>query len=127
MDEEKNINQEENLESEKNQIKKTKTILTKTKIAEIEKIIIELGKKGETPAKIGAILRDSYGIPKAKTLGKKITQILKENKIPYKDEKKIIKDRVEKLKEHISKNKHDYTASRALTKKLWALHRIENR
>jgi hypothetical protein len=31
------------------------------------------------------------------------------------------------LKGHIGKNKHDYPASRALTKRLWELHWIENK
>ena len=37
-----------------------------------------------------------------------------------------MKNKIEGLKSHIEKNKHDYPASRSLTKKLWALKRIES-
>ena len=99
----------------------------KTKPAELEKIVIELAKKGETPAKIGLILRDKYGIPKAKLLGKKITQILKKAKIEYQEDKKIVEGKIEKIKTHLKSNKHDYSAQRSLTKKLWNLHHLSKK
>jgi len=95
----------------------------KMKPAELEKIIIDLAKKGESPAAIGLVLRDKYGVPKAKLLGKRICQILDEKGIDYKEEVKIVQDRVDNLKKHLSGNKHDHPASRALTKKLWVIHK----
>ncbi len=92
---------------------------------EIEKIIIDLAKQGNTASQIGIILRDKYGIPKIKMLGKKLAKILKEAKVTHKNEKDNTNQKIEKLKTHFSKHKHDYTASRSLTKKLWALHAIE--
>lgn len=89
------------------------------KPAELEKIILELAKSGETPAKIGLILRDKHGIPKAKLLGKRICQILKASKIEIKSEEKAVEERIQKLEKHISKNSHDYTAKRSMTKTLW--------
>ena len=53
------------------------------KPAEIEKIIIDLGKQGEQPAKIGLILRDKHGVPKDRLADKKITQILREAGISF--------------------------------------------
>jgi small subunit ribosomal protein S15 len=98
----------------------------KVKPAELEKLIVDLAKEGNDPAKIGLILRDKHGIPKTRLFGKKISYILDEKGVKYKDEGKIIADKAEKLKSHISKNKHDHPASRSLTKKLWVLHKLEN-
>jgi len=96
----------------------------KTKPSEVEKIVVELGKKGHAPEEIGTILRDQHGIPKAKLLGKRITKIMKENKIKMKPEKEKVEERIIKLKTHIEKNKHDYPAQRSLTKELWAIYHI---
>ena len=93
---------------------------------ELEGIIVELANKGESPAKIGLILRDKYGIPKAKLLGKRITQILNEAKIVSKDQKSMVEEKIGKLKIHIEKNKHDESAKRANTKKLWLLRALKN-
>ncbi len=95
------------------------------KSAELEKIVVELAKQGETPAKIGIILRDKHGVPKAKLLGKRISQIMKENEIKFKTEKDSLKEKMQKLEQHKAKHKHDYTATRSLTKKRWVLNKIE--
>ena len=100
--------------------------LPKLNPIEIEKLIVELGKSGQKMAKIGLILRDEYGIPKVKTIGKKIKKILDEHNVKYETEKDIINKKSEMIKVHIGKNKHDYKAKRALTKKLWQLHKLEN-
>jgi len=97
----------------------------KMKPLELEKIVVELANQGESPAKIGLVLRDKHGIPKAKLFGKRISQILKEKGVKYPDEKSIFEARVNKLNAHIKKNKHDYPASRALTKNLWVLNKLE--
>ncbi len=90
---------------------------------ELEKLVVELAQAGETPSKIGMILRDKHGIPRVKGMGKKVTKILKENGIKFKTEKEIIQAEIDMLKKHVDKNKKDHSASRALTKKLWALQR----
>ena len=99
----------------------------KMKLADLEKIVVELGKEGKSPAQIGLILRDKHGVPRAKLLGKKITQILKENGMEFADEEKIVNDKIAHLKGHIEKNRHDYPASRALTKKLWDIYHIKQK
>jgi small subunit ribosomal protein S15 len=49
---------------------------------DLEAIIVKLAKKGESPSKIGIILRDQHGVPLVKTqTNKKITQILEKNGI----------------------------------------------
>jgi small subunit ribosomal protein S15 len=108
---------------EKTEMKKPDWV--KMKPAELEKIVLELFSKGESPAKIGLILRDKHGIPKAKVLGKRITEILKEAKVPLKSEKAKIQAETERLNKHIEKNKHDATAKRHLTKMIWALAKIK--
>ena len=98
--------------------------LPKAKSEDIEKLVVELANQGNSPAKIGLILRDQHGIPRVKIAGKKITEILNENHIEYEVEKDLLERKVEKIKDHIKKNKHDYTAGRALTKKLWRIQKV---
>ena len=96
----------------------------KMKSAELEKLIIDLAKKGNQPERIGMILRDEHGIPKTKEiLNKRISQILKESKIEIKPESQRTQKKIDKIKIHFEKHKHDYTASKALTKKLWDLRK----
>lgn len=97
----------------------------KMKPAELEKLIVELGKQGETPSTIGNILRDKHGIPKAKLLGKKISEILKEHKISFKTEKTITEEKIKSLEAHIAKHKHDKGAKRSMTKSLWAVKKLQ--
>jgi ribosomal protein S15P/S13E len=94
----------------------------KTKPEELKKIIVELAKKNHTPSQIGIILRDKHSIPKSKLLGKKITEILNESNVTYKTNHDTIQKKISNLKSHIDKNKHDYSASRSLTKQLWAVY-----
>lgn len=47
---------------------------------EVEELVVSLAKQGHSSAKIGTILRDSYGIPDVKMItGKTISQIMKES------------------------------------------------
>ena len=104
--------------------KKEKPEWVKMKPAEVEKIVLDLHKQGNTPARIGLILRDQHGIPKAKLLGKRITEILVDNKISVNPEKEILEKKMKALQVHIAKNKHDYTSKRSLTKKLWIAKKL---
>jgi len=97
----------------------------KMKPAEVEKLIVELAKQGESPAKIGLILRDKHGIPKAKLLGKRISEILKEAKIKITPEKELVQKRIDILNKHIANNKHDQSAKKTLIKQLWTLKRAQ--
>lgn len=98
----------------------------KIKPSEVEKTVIDLHKKGNTPAKIGLILRDQHGIPKAKLIGKRISKIIKENGFNENSEKIAIDKKIKNLKNHISKHKHDYTAKRSISKKLWITAKIKS-
>ncbi|HYB92672.1 MAG TPA: 30S ribosomal protein S15 [archaeon] len=84
---------------------------------EVEALVIKLGREGNSPSKIGVILRDQYGIPLVKPIaGKKINQILKGAGL----ELKIPEDLNESLKKatalrlHLEKNRTDSTNVRSL-------------
>ena len=85
---------------------------SKTKPADVEKLILELGRQGTPPEKIGLILRDQHGIPKAKLLGIRVGKILSKNKMDASSAHKNIQAKIESLKTHFAKHKHDYTAQR---------------
>lgn len=101
-------------ETPKAENKKEKESWIKLKPAEVEKKILELAKEGLTSEKIGLVLRDKHGIPKAKIFGKKITQILKENDLYEDSEYNHIGKKLDNLKKHLEKNRHDYSAKRSL-------------
>lgn len=117
---------EENIEAEEKKII-GKPTWVKMKQSDVEALVLELAKKGNSPAKIGLLLRDLHGVPKTKTLGVKIIKLLKKKGIEYEDEKKIVDKRIAKLKSHLENNKHDHTANRALTKQLWVMHGVDKR
>jgi small subunit ribosomal protein S15 len=81
---------------------------------DIEKLVVDLAKQGVTSEKIGLILRDKHGVKKAKFHGKKISQILKENDLKTDADLINLQKKVETLKKHIIKNKHDYRTKRIL-------------
>jgi small subunit ribosomal protein S15 len=105
----------------KEEAKKKKPDWVKMKPAELEKIVVELYKQGETPSKIGIMLRDKYGIPKAKLLGKRVVEILKDAKTSLRSEKDAISKKIENLQRHMEKNKHDQPAKKRLVAHLWAV------
>jgi len=87
------------------------------KKAEIEEIVVKLAKEGNSTSKIGLMLRDQFGIPSVKLLtGKTISQIMKNEKIYPKlpeDVFNLLKQTVN-LRNHLEKNKGDYTSKRGL-------------
>lgn len=84
---------------------------------EIETLVIKLRKQECSPAMIGTILRDTYGIPSVKQItNKKIVEILKENKMDSKlpeDMLNLVKKAVN-LSEHMKNNKKDVHSMRGL-------------
>ena len=88
----------------------------RAKIEDIEQVVIDLGKKGNTPSQIGMILRDKYGVAKIKLLGKKISKILKENKIEHKDDFKFVEEKMKRIETHFNQNKQDKRAKRDIVK-----------
>ncbi len=77
---------------------------------EIEKTVLKLRGQGKTSSEIGIVLRDRYGAPDVKeATGKKIVQILKENKVGPKipeDLQRLILRAID-LKTHLDQNPKD--------------------
>ncbi len=84
---------------------------------EIEKLVIKLRKQECSPAMIGTVLRDQYGIPSVKQItGKKVIEILKENKMDSKlpeDMLNLVKKAVN-VSEHMKTNRKDVHSMRGL-------------
>jgi small subunit ribosomal protein S15 len=82
---------------------------------EVEALVVKVGKQEKTASEIGLVLRDSYGIPDVKAITKKkITQILKENKLGSElpeDLLNLIKRHID-ITTHRTSNKQDMTAKR---------------
>jgi len=91
----------------------------------IESLVVELAKKGYSPAKIGDVLKEKYNIPKIKILGKKVTKILKENNIKYQNDLALVNKRIKKLEVHYSKNKQDKKAGREIVRLIGLKKRLE--
>jgi len=53
----------------------------KMKPDEIKEIIVKFANEGKSPSQIGLVLRDKYGVPKTKLLGKSIREILEESQV----------------------------------------------
>ena len=85
---------------------------------EIEKLVVKLSKEGNVTPAIGMILRDTYGIPCVKSAtDKKITQILKENKITteYPEPMFNLLKQVVNMHRHLKENKKDTQSIRNVT------------
>ncbi|TAL57429.1 MAG: 30S ribosomal protein S15 [Nanoarchaeota archaeon] len=84
---------------------------------EVELIIGKLSKEGNSPSKIGMVMRDTYGVPDVELIvGKKITEILVDKKIAPvipEDLMSLIKKNI-LIKKHLEKNKKDMPAKRGL-------------
>ncbi len=86
--------------------------------------IIELAKQGMTSEKIGLVLRDQHGIPRAKLLGIRIKQVLQEANLWQDGEHVALKKKVEILSKHVAKNKHDYKGERSLVRNTVRVKRL---
>ncbi len=92
-----------------------KTPTKKLSTAELEQEIIDLAKKDTPSAKIGLILKNEYGIPKAKYSVGKINKILAKNKVVrFPEELQNLINRAVKLREHSTKNAKDQVSKRGL-------------
>ena len=77
---------------------------------DVERLVVELAKKGYSPSMIGLVLRDQYGIPDVKAItGKKVVQILKEHglapKIPE-DLQNLIRKAL-RIRRHLETHRKD--------------------
>jgi small subunit ribosomal protein S15 len=77
---------------------------------EVEKLVVDLRKAGNTAAQIGVILRDQYGIPSVQNIcKKKVTQIIEEKtgKIDYPDDLLALIKRATNMRKHLAQHKSD--------------------
>jgi ribosomal protein S15 len=109
----------------KKAVKKTVKEPERKKAENIEELVIEIAKKEKSPAKIGQILKEKHNIINTKALGKKISQILKENSIEYFDDLTIVNQKIKKLEEHFAKNKQDKRSKRELVKFIGLRRKLE--
>jgi small subunit ribosomal protein S15 len=118
--------EKENKESltKKSEPKTEKPSWLTMKSADVEKLILDLHRQGVTPAKIGIILRDQHGIPKAKLLGKKIRKIIESSGAQFPAEITDVRAKIMNLERHNTQHKHDHTARRSLAKKLWIVTKL---
>jgi small subunit ribosomal protein S15 len=89
----------------------------KYKKNEIEELVAKYAKEGKSSSEIGLILRDQYGIPLVKrATGKKTSQIMKEKNFypKYPEDLFNLFVKAVNLRDHLEKNKKDYTSKRGL-------------
>ena len=102
----------------KKPIKKTMPLWVRYKPKEVEMLIMKLAKEEHTSSKIGAILRDTYGIPDVRLIyKKKISKVIEEKGIKQEipeDLAALIKKTV-LIRKHLEENKKDEVAHRGLT------------
>jgi len=80
---------------------------------ELEMLIVKLSKEGNSPSKIGTLLRDNYGVPDAELiLKKKITQVLREKDLApeFPEDLSALITKAVMLKKHLKENNKDQTA-----------------
>ena len=97
--------------------RKTPPKWIKYKKDEIEKLVIKLAKEGNSTSMIGLVLRDQFGIPSVnKITGKTVSEIMKENNLYPKLPEDLFNllNQAVNLRNHLEKNKKDYTSKRGL-------------
>lgn len=112
--------------TEKKAIKKP--VWLKYTETEVKEIIFRIVEKNPeiTSEKIGLILRDNYGIPKTRVYGFKISQVLRENNNYKSPDLNNLREKAEKLKKHIIKNKGDKKTGRSLIITKAKLKKVES-
>lgn len=84
---------------------------------EVEMLIVKLAKSGMSSSRIGAALRDTYGIPSVRSiLGKTVVAVLKEKDMATQlpeDVLALIRRSIA-IRKHLDANKMDKTARRGL-------------
>ncbi|MDH5402367.1 MAG: 30S ribosomal protein S15 [Candidatus Heimdallarchaeota archaeon] len=85
--------------------------------AEVEKLVVQLYKQGNSQAHIGLILKDQYGVPSIKLVtGKKLLTILQDNEVAprYPEDLISLIRRAMNLRNHLTENKKDFSGANGL-------------
>lgn len=94
---------------------------------EVEAIVVELAKRGYPPSMIGAVLRDQYGVPLAKTVtGQKITSILEKHSVQLVIPEDLynLMRRAVNLRNHLAVHPKDTHSLRGLIEVESKIHRL---
>jgi small subunit ribosomal protein S15 len=94
---------------------------------EIETLIAKLTREGNSPTKIGMILRDQYAVPLTKPItGKTIGETLKALDLEAKTPEPLseVLNKTIRLRRHLEKNKADYVNKRSLIIAEAKIHRL---
>lgn len=94
---------------------------------EVENEVVKLARKGLSKSMIGTIMRDSRGVPLVKVVvGKKISQILKENdiKAPLPEELANLVKRALSIRKHLEENHKDLEAKKGLNRTESKIYRL---
>jgi len=94
---------------------------------EVEALVIKLAKEGNSPSRIGAILRDQHAIPLVKPItGKTIIKILKNAELApaIPEDLGNLLRKAESLAAHLDRNKKDLHNKRALQLVEVKIHRL---
>jgi len=94
---------------------------------EVEKEVVRLANSGESMAKIGLILRDTFQTPLEKVItGKKISQILKENNItfPLPEDLRFLAKKAASIRAHLERNPKDLDSKKGLQRVESKIHRL---
>jgi small subunit ribosomal protein S15 len=84
---------------------------------EVEAFVIRLAKEGNSPSKIGVILRDKYGIPLVRSIVRKsIKEIIETNNLTTElpEDLNNIVEKATNLQRHLTKNRADAVNKRSL-------------
>jgi len=94
---------------------------------EVENEVVKLARKGHSKSLIGTIMRDSRGVPLVKVVvGKKISQILKENdiKAPLPEELGNLVKKALSIRKHLEENHKDLEAKKGLNRTESKIYRL---
>ncbi|HMF32181.1 MAG TPA: 30S ribosomal protein S15 [Candidatus Lokiarchaeia archaeon] len=94
---------------------------------EVEQLILQFGKKGETASSIGLKLRDQYGIPLVKAItGKKIHEILTEHDIttPLPEDMTALIKKALNIRKHLEDNRKDLESKKGLQRTESKIYRL---
>ena len=100
---------------------------------EVENLVVELARRGNSPSVIGLILRDQYGVPLVKQVtGRSITEILADNNLSpsLPEDLYNLMRHAEKIRRHMEEHPKDKSSKRGLQlieSKIWRLTKYYRR
>jgi len=94
---------------------------------EVEAFIMKLAKQGNSPSTIGTILRDTYGIPLARSItGRKMGLILSQSQLSSNipEDLQVLLEKAKALAKHLERNRQDSVNKHGLARVESKIHRL---